>query len=249
MTSPGSSTTSWAQIEDLPEDVVELHHSDMWEWYLALATDVLWASTGRRWRGASLAATASLQPAAPRHGDLDRTAPSGWHRSWGVCSCAIPGWAYIPGRAHPDPVRVRLPHDDVTRVDAVTIDGEPFTAYRLDGPWLTRTDRRGWPVCGDRAEVTYRYGRLAPLAGKAACVELAVELGKGAAGKPCNLPKRIQSITRQGISYTPDDMAFLGEGLTGLYATDLFIRSANPHGRTQAASVWSPDLLTARRTS
>lgn len=156
------------------------------------------------------------------------------------------------GSAHVRPVSVRLPHDDVTAVTAVTLDSDLFTGWRLDGAWLTRTDGEGWPMCGERARVGYTYGSPPPQAGVLACVELAVELGRATAttpDKPCQLPKRVQSITRQGISFAAlDDMEFLDRGLTGLYTVDLWIKSVNPAGRRQRAQVWSPDLPRAERS-
>lgn len=253
MTSPAAGAL-WATVDDLPDGVADLHPLPQWDRYLSLATDVLWAATGRRWRGANLTAEAVLRAAPPRAGE------GGWayHRSWGHCACyggtGILGPIWRDGhRAHHEPASIRLPHSDVTAVDSVTIDGDVFTAWRLDGPYLVRTDGRGWPECHDRSIVTYRYGKEPPLAGVAACAELATEFGRAGSSSPdqqCALPRRLQSVTRQGISFAAlDDMAFLSEGLTGLYAVDLFIRSVNPHGRAQAARVWSPDIAAARRTT
>jgi hypothetical protein len=138
-------------------------------------------------------------------------------------------------------------------VAAVAVDEVAFTAWRLDGAWLTRTDGCGWPTCRERAIVTYQYGRLPPPAGRLACVELAVEFGRASSDNPdraCRLPQRVQSVTRQGISFAAlDDMEFLSEGLTGLYSIDLWVRSVNPYGRSAAGSVWSPDLPRARRVA
>jgi hypothetical protein len=146
-----------------------------------------------------------------------------------------------------------LCHPDVTAVTMVAIDEVPFTGWRLDGSWLARTDGCGWPVCHERAVVTYAYGIDPPDAGRLACVELAVEFGRSSSedpDQPCRLPQRVQSVTRQGITFeTLDNMEFLDAGLTGLYLCDAFIKAANPYGRKQAASVWSPDLLRSRSTT
>lgn len=251
MTSPAAGAL-WATVDDLPDSVADLHPLPQWDRYLALATDVLWAATGRRWRGANLTAEAVLRAAPPRPGE------GGWpyHRSWGHCACyggtGIQGPIWRDGyRAHHEPASVRLPHPDVTAVDSVTIDGDPFTAWRLDGPYLVRTDGRGWPECHDRSIVTYRYGKEPPLAGVAACAELAAEIGKAAydgdTDVTCRLPERTRSVTRQGISIDIiDPQEYLSAGLTGLSSVDLWIRSVNPTGRAQAAQVWSPDLARAR---
>lgn len=249
---PVSGCSAWAGVEDIPARAAGLHHPTAWCGFLALATDVLWAATGRRWRGETLTEEVALRAAPPRPGE------GAWpyHRSWGRCCFTgldidgNPRWALGTGRHHA-PAAVRLPRRDVVAVDVVELDGEPFEAWRLDGSWLTRSDGHGWPVCGDRTTVSYRYGHRPPEAGRTACVELAVELGRAAhpnPDQPCALPRRLQSVTRQGITFAAlDDMEFLSEGLTGLYGVDLWIRSVNPHGRAQAGSVWSPDLPTAGR--
>lgn len=169
---------AWAGVEDLPTSVVGLHSPQQWCGYLELATDILWAATGRRWRRTVLTGEAVLRAEPPRAGE---TGPARvYHRSWGLCPCTTA--AGLRGSAHHEPRSVRLPHPDVVEVTSVIIDGDPFTGWRLDGSWLVRTDGRGWPECHDRTVVAYRFGRLPPPAGAAACVELAVELGK-ATGK------------------------------------------------------------------
>lgn len=251
MTSP-TGTATWAAYADLPLAVANLHSPDRWEQFLALATDVLWSATGRRWRGANLTGEAVLRAAPPRAGE------GGWpyHRSWGHCACyggaGLAGLIWRDVSGHHEPAKVRLPHPDVTAVDVVTIDGEPFTGWRLDGPYLVRTDGRGWPECHDRSIVTYRFGKAPPIAGKAAAVELASEFGKAAydgdEDVPCRLPERTRSVSRQGISFEVlDPLDFLDNGLTGLLSVDLWIKATNPNGRRQSAQVWSPDLARARR--
>ncbi len=242
---------AWASMDDLPVDVADLHSLSRWAQFLALATDILWSATGRRWRGANLTGEAVLRAAPPRAGE------SSWvyHRSWGHCVCyggtGLSGLIWRDISQHHEPAKVRLPHPDVTEVDTVTIDGVAFTSWRLDGPYLVRTDGCGWPECHDRTIVTYRYGKEPPLAGKAAAVELAIELGKaaydGEEDVACRLPERTRSVSRQGISFEIlDPLDFLDNGLTGLLSVDLFIRAVNPDGRRQAATVWSPDTARAR---
>jgi hypothetical protein len=248
-----SSPLNWADYDDLPCRVVELHTPADWERYLAMATDVLWSATGRRWRGAVLTEDAVLRAAPPRAGE------GSWpyHSSWGHCSCYAgmttdgwPSWATGSYR-HAAPAAVRLPRPDVVAITAVTLDGAAFTDWALDGSWLARTDGQTWPVCRDRTSVTYTFGRTPPDAGKAAAVELASELGRAASNnpdQPCQLPKRLQSVSRQGISYAVlDDLDFLDKGMTGLFSVDLWIKSVNPKGRMQEATVWSPDLPRAHR--
>lgn len=246
---------AWARIDDIPASAVGMHSPAEWCAFLELATDILWAATGRRWRGRTSTAEVVLRAAPPRPGEGSYP----YHRSWGACGCfagwseyGYPLWRDFTGPfRHEAPASIRLPHSDVTRILSVEIDGEPLTAWRLDGAWLTRTDGCPWPVCHDRAVVRYEHGLQPPRGARLACVELAVEFGRAASDdpdRPCRLPQRVQSVTRQGITYeTLDDMEFLSQGLTGLYTVDAWIRSVNPYGRPVEASVWSPDLPRARR--
>lgn len=239
---------AWASLADIPDGAIGMHNDDVWDGFLAMATDVLWAASGRRWRGAGCTATATLR--AQQRDD-------GWDRSWGMCPCSHLSASHLatwsPRMNHHEPARIRLPHDDVTAVTSVTIDGSPVDGWTLDGAWLTRGDGCGWPICGDRTVITYAYGRDPPAAGRALAVELAVEFGRSSSASPdkaCSLPKRLQSVTRQGINFVAlDDLAFLDSGKTGLYAIDVWLASVNPKARAQAASVWSPDISYARRTS
>ena len=222
--------------------------------YLALATDVLWSASGRRWRGAGHTAEVVLRPAPPNPGE------SGWpySKSWGCCPCfegyTLAGFRWLHGiQDHYEPVSIRLCHPDVVSVQMVAVDEMPFAAWRLDGAWLSRTDGCGWSVCRDLTAVYYTYGVDPPKAGRLACVELAVELGRSASDdpdQPCRLPQRVQSVTRQGITFeTIDDFEFLDQGLTGIYSIDIWLKAINPFGRKAQATVWSPDILRSRSTS
>jgi hypothetical protein len=247
--------SAWADVDDIPASAVGMHSATEWCTYLELATDVLWALTGRRWRGQNLTAEVVLRPEPPRAGEAGGWP---WSKSWGCCPC-FDGvgpygllWRGDPG-THYEPTSIRLPHPDVTEVVMVAVDDVPYLDWRLDGSWLTNTGCTGWSTCRDRTLVTYRYGHLPPPAGRLACIELAVEFGRSSStqpDRPCKLPQRLQSVSRQGITYAAlDDMEFLSQGLTGLYACDLWIRSVNPYGRPAAGSVWSPDLPRARRAT
>ncbi len=251
MTSPTSTGCGWASLADLPVEVAGLHSPDQWCLYLHLATDILWSATGRRWR-AEATAEAVLRAAPPRAGEGGWA----WHPSWGHCACyggtSLSGLIWGAVGAHHEPVRVRLPHGDVTTVLSVTIDGTPFTGWRLDGPYLVRVDGRGWPECHDRSIVAYLHGRPPPVAGVAACAELAAEFGKaaydGEQEVSCRLPARTQSVTRQGISMEIlDPQEYLADGLTGISSIDMWIIGVNPNRRKQVATVWSPDTARARR--
>lgn len=229
---------SWAQPHELPEDVQGLHDDGTWCVILSLASDILWAASGRQWRNVAASETVTLD-----HPDMCPRASLPW---W------APGWAqagwrplYLPGG---NPNKVRLPRPDVTAITAVTIDGAAFTSYRLAGSWAIRTDGHGWPTGPDRTRITYSFGRLVPPGGRLSAVSLTTELGKAWAGKACALPARVTSVTRQGITYEAlESLEFLRAGLTGLYGVDAWIKAVNPDGLRQSGRVWSPDVTEARR--
>jgi hypothetical protein len=152
----------------------------------------------------------------------------------------------------------------VSSVQSMTIDGvtvDPST-YRVDdNRWLVRLadpktgQNPGWPAYQrmdlDSSqpltwEVVVNYGQMPPRSGVRACAEIACELAlaltPSMVGK-CRLPQRVTQITRQGVTaIVLDPWAFLDKGRTGLYLTDLFLSSVNPHNLRRRASVMSPDL-------
>lgn len=250
MTTP-QGCNAWAGVDDLPDLVSALHPAEVWCSYLALATDVLWAATGRRWRGSGGTAEAVIGEGPP---GLGQPVEAGEPAAPLPCQCSASDlmrspWSWRGG--HQEPVRVRLPHPDVTAVTSVTVADGAFLPWRLDGAWLTRTDGRGWPACGGTAVVAYEYGIDPPAGGRMSTVELATELGKAAAPDcdlECRLPQRVTSVTRQGISFDViDPLEFLDKGMTGLPSVDMWITAMNPRRRPMRGRVWSPDLMRARR--
>ena len=220
------------------------------------ATEVLWALSGRRYGECE----ATVRPCRPASiaalGDVGH----GWRPAlidgqwWNVCghrSSCFCG----------DVDELQLPHVPVLEVTSVDVDGVALvegTDWRLDArSRLVRLDGERWPVCQDLTAapgdpgaftVTYTYGTPVPTLGKQATVELACELVKSAVGKPCRLPQRVTSLTRQGVSMTfLDPQDFLTEGRTGLYVCDLWLATVNPDRITTPPSVWSPDVPMARR--
>lgn len=227
--------TAWAQPAELPVNDQALLPYQLWGVVLEYASDLLWAASGRQWRNVQATETVTLDPPEGCCGS----------RVWGqaVARWGL-GWSlmYDPSL----PRSVRLPRPDVTAVTDVTLNGDPFTDYRLSGNWLIRTDTRGWPM-SNTTRITYQFGRLVPNSGKLAVITLASELGKWFAGRPCQLPARVTSVTRQGISFeTLEALPMLQAGLTGVPAVDLWINAVNRKRQSGRAEVWSPDLVVAR---
>ena len=141
----------------------------------------------------------------------------------------------------------------VQSVSSVWLDGELLDAseYRVEGSRrLVRVGGR-WPMCQnlDAAEdepgsfvIEYERGTPVPLGGQYAAGTLVCELFKAANGDDeCQLPERVQSVTRQGVSMAILD-AFEGleEGRTGIWSIDSWTSSVNAPARPRVG-VRSPD--------
>lgn len=146
------------------------------------------------------------------------------------------------------------------RVDGVEV---PPEAYRIDGHReLVRTDGTCWPRCPDLHApcdvegaggfcVTYTRGLPPDDAAMWAYSVYACELLKACTGASgCRLPKRVQSVTREGVTMTfIDTMDFLDHGRVGIPEVDTWLAAVNPHGLRGRSRVLSPDYAPPRRTS
>lgn len=143
----------------------------------------------------------------------------------------------------------------VASVTQVKVNGSVLatSAYELVGQWLARTDGgECWPSCQDPSvpdteegtfSVTFRPGRMLPIAGQIAAGMLAGEFIKACAGAACGLPAQIASLTRQGVDVEfVDPATVFSDGRTGIRDVDTFIHAVNPGGLTRRARVMSPDL-------
>jgi hypothetical protein len=128
----------------------------------------------------------------------------------------------------------------VYEVVTVEIDGDilPRSAYRVDDHrFLVRQDGKQWPYCQNMNAalgeentwaVTVRVGSPVPAGGQIAAGKLACELAKAACGsKGCELPSRVQSVTRQGVSISMmiDTFDDLDKGRTGIWLIDSWVAS------------------------
>jgi|SRR5215831_519400 len=151
------------------------------------------------------------------------------------------------------PPQIELPMP-VYRVQSVTINGATLdpSAYRADGNLLVRQDGKAWPVVQNLAHVlgdvdtwsvTYLKGTPVPQYLNDAAGILACELAKARVGADCRLPRRVQSVTRNGTTVQMINLQdLLDKGLTGILEVDQAILSANPGGLRQRPRVVSPDL-------
>lgn len=141
----------------------------------------------------------------------------------------------------------------VAEVTTVKIDGASVTDYKVQGNTLYRNDP--WPMCQNMMEpdtapgtysITYKRGLAVPEGGQMAAGILAEEFSKAACGdKTCQLPKRLQSITRQDVTMAMlDTFDDIEKGHTGIWIVDSWIASVTK--TKQRSRVYSPDIQKRR---
>jgi hypothetical protein len=159
---------------------------------------------------------------------------------YNVCNGCVECCCNVCGIFH----RTRLRGQPIRSVDGVWVDGVqllPSNYLVLDNSVLGFTQVE---VCNAHClVVTYTYGSGIPPGGRLAVLKLATELLNYSRGGECELPARVTSVSRQGLTWTLlDPQEFLKDGRTGVYLIDLFLRAANPGGALAPAKVFSPDL-------
>jgi hypothetical protein len=228
---------------------------------LAMASDILFELTGRQFPGSC---QETVRPCA-RRADSGGGSPGGavagdpYGYAHGGCGCQRSRECGCGGLS-----AISLGGYPVTQIDEVKVDGDVLAEdlYRVDDyRWLVRLPdadgtRPGWPCCQDLAlasteegtfEVTFTYGTPPPPAGVRAAAVLGCELALACEpeqASKCRIPRRVQSIVRQGVSMELliPEFEFLKNGRTGLWEVDLFIFAANPAGLRRPMAVVSPDI-------
>lgn len=233
MTEPVSTQlcAPWATRDDLPDPRPDLTDAE-WDSVLLATSEILWALSGRQWSGTS---TPPCQASATLH--VDQGQCVGW---WAGPS------RYLPQQAAGAQRDVKLPHDEVTGIVSVTVGGAAFVDYERRGSWLHRTDGWGWGVAD--LDVVYTWGKAPPEAGRWHAVAYAVELAKARVGdSTCRLPKRVVSVTRQGVTIALlDPQRYLDKGKLGIPDIDQWLAAVNPNAIPERGTVWSPDVPRAR---
>jgi hypothetical protein len=230
------------------------------------ATELLYALSGRQFPGMI---EATVRPTA-RPEQVSDVVWSHMLNRWGYGSYgSFPGngsWGLCHGCGYTGcggPYMIGLGRSPIESVEEVTIDGNVLdpSEYRVDDrKWLVRQNCSGWPTCqnlaaelGDTATfgVSFTFGQEPPRMGQDACTVMAAELYKSSVPTlqaSCALPKRVTSITRQGVSIAVlDSMKSLQEGFTGIASIDMFIAAYNPRRMIRRPMVFSPDLVNLAR--
>jgi hypothetical protein len=161
------------------------------------------------------------------------------------CSCSIVSETILPG-----PVR---------EIVQVTVDGlplDPVTDYRLDDyRKLVRLGGNLWPLCNDLNKgitevgtwsITAIYGEPLPNLGRFAMGELYCQIIQDTLGSDCALPDNVTNITRQGLSFTLEDVQqMVASGFDELKYVNKFIQRYNPNhlmARPRLYDVDAPDF-------
>ncbi len=152
-------------------------------------------------------------------------------------------------------------------VDYVKVDGEflDLDDFRLDDGHILVWQGDGpspIPAAQDLSKPdtdpgtwSVSYSRSYPVSeeGQTALARLALEMASAYApsrGRQCNLPKGVQNVTRQGVSFVIEAGLFPG-GLTGIELVDIFILKWVPVGflGNRSAQVFSPRRLKTQRVA
>lgn len=231
---------------------------------LDFAKTFVWAATGRQFGLCEL----TVRPC----GRTCESCPNGWtydgQGSWmpyiwnglwkncycgsgpGCCDCSPECIVYLPG--------------PVNSIVSVQVGGEtlPVTGayFVLDQRWLVRVDTEAcWPDCSNQNlypgdpnafEVTYLRGLEVPSALAAQTSNLACQYARACVGLPCDLPMRIQSLSRQGVTISGVDInEMLKHGLSGIWPLDQLLLAYNPYGLKAANRLFTPDIQLPRQVT
>lgn len=220
--------------------------SAQWTRAQALATEWLWALSGRRFGLVDVVFRAEWtipERMPPRH--LALGGPS-----WPGSFPTAPLVSNIPITEAPLPG----PVNSVTSVlvDNITLAA---SAYLVEQNNLIRVDGGQWYRFQDNSQpttevgtwqVTYVRGLTVPEGGEWAVGVLACELALRMLGNAkCRLPANTVTAARNGVTVSLDAKQ-LQQGFTGIYEVDQWVRLVNPKLRPSESTVWSPDLDSTR---
>lgn len=216
----------------------------------AMAVELLWRWTGSTYGACSVEVRPCREKCLSSASWLTvgRGARAGaWCGSCGPTAC---GCTRVPR------LRLRGPVALIEEVwDSGTLLDED--SYYLDGNDLIRADGENWPLCQDLLAgpededaftIRYKQGLPVPMGGRIAAGRLACELAKAALGDSCDLPQRVQTVTRQGVTVALlDSFDDVDRGKTGLWEVDSWVSAVT---RSPARPrVWSPELAGRRATT
>lgn len=238
----------------LPEDMGDYAYTEYTQEAAQVASNLLWAMSGRKYTGETIVTeryTCTLRN--NRMGPSDRTnSPVLFGGDvYNIPSGDYDEYSELTSDGLSPESRVKLRGRPVTRIitirnrNGVILD--PSTYYLVDHSTIHIKAGTPWTPCN--VEITYAYGIPVPTAGKMAARKLAIEFARLWSGdEMCELPQRVTSVSRQGVSYTIlDNQEFIDELRTGLYEIDLFLKVVNPDNARRKSKVFSVDQPRARK--
>jgi hypothetical protein len=228
----------------------------------ALAIGVMWAATARQYGQCTVVVQPCHKPSMLREYQVyPVTAPDygpayvrsgAWHNS---CTGSDQESDCCAG------CEVQLEGPTSTAgITEVTLGGvilDPSAYVVHNGHILVRTDGECWPTCVNYSQqdppafqVEYLKGLPIPVRVQKAAERLACEFAKACTGAVCALPRKLRSLSRQGVEVTVEELSTRpGEIRTGITEVDMIIALENPHGRSQRSIVLTPDLPPPRMVS
>lgn len=212
----------------------------------ALATQVLWALSGRQFCLVETSVRPCPSPCSPA---MQRYSPPSsyevfsWRdHGWMPTGCGCVGQCVKSG-----PAMVHLP-GPVAEILGVVIDGEELdpSEYVVEGNVLYRTGAAWWPPQNlgrpvtepGTWQVTYLRGQSPPPETAKLLGLLTAEFYNACTGGKCRLPRTVAEVSRQGVTHrivNPNDIYSTGK--TGIPEIDLWLSAVNPHHLMSAPSV------------
>lgn len=235
MTVTTSTCAPWCLPEDLDSECTANVDDDVVDAKIQIASDILFDLSGRAFPGIC---TDLVRPCSTSCCSTPtRTRGCG---CWGLSEILLPN---LPVRSI---TRVMVDGVLVAPARYVVAD-DAYLRFVPEDPFLTVPRR--WPCWQDLRKPTtevdtwsveYTYGTSPPPGGVNAAAVFACELLKPA--DKCRLPKRVTSLTRQGVSIAFADRTqdLFAEGLVGLAEVDLWLSSIRYGRRSRQAAVIVP---------
>jgi len=238
----------------LPEEMGDYGYTEFTLEAAQVASNLLWAMSGRKYTGETIVTeryTCTLRN--NRLGPSIRTTSPVLFGGdvYNIPSGDYDEYSELTSDGMSPDSRIRLRGRPVTKILSMrnrlgqVID--PSSYYLVDHSTIQVKAGTPWTPCN--TEITYAYGVPVPMAGRMAARKLAIEFARLWSGdEMCELPQRVTSVSRQGVSYTIlDNQEFIDELRTGLYEIDLFLKTVNPDNARRKSKVFSPDQPRARK--
>jgi hypothetical protein len=238
----------------LPEEMGDYAYTEFTEEAAQVASNLLWAMSGRKYTGETVVTeryTCTLRNNRMGPSTKTNSAVLFGGDVYNIPSGDYDEYSELTADGMSPESRIRLRGRPVTRIismrnrNGVILD--PSSYYLVDHSTIQIKAGTAWTPCN--VEITYAYGVPVPVAGKMAARKLAIEFARLWSGDDmCELPQRVTSVSRQGVSYTIlDNQEFIDELRTGLYEIDLFLKVVNPDNARRKSKVFSVDTPRARK--